>query len=185
MHITNIDPLDFDLLFERFLNPQRVSMPDIDTDFCYRRRGEVLDYVISKYGADHVSLIITFGTLQARAAVRDVGRALGISLQKTDQVAKAVPRELGITLDRALQSKDLRTMYDSDPDVKRIIDIAKSVEGLPRNSGTHAAGVVIAPKPLIELVPLQLDEATDVETGIDGLSRPAYPDSHGRRSAFH
>ena len=166
MHITNIDPLDFDLLFERFLNPQRVSMPDIDTDFCYRRRGEVLDYVISKYGADHVSLIITFGTLQARAAVRDVGRALGISLQKTDQVAKAVPRELGITLDRALQSKDLRTMYDSDPDVKRIIDIAKSVEGLPRNSGTHAAGVVIAPKPLIELVPLQLDEATDVETGI-------------------
>ncbi len=166
LHITNIDPLDFDLLFERFLNPERVSMPDIDTDFCYRRRGEVLDYVIRKYGADHVSLIITFGTLQARAAVRDVGRALGISLPKTDRVAKAVPRELGITLDRALQSKDLRAMYDSDPEVKRIIDIAKSVEGLPRNSGTHAAGVVIAPKPLIELVPLQLDEAADIEAGI-------------------
>ena len=166
LHITNIDPLDFDLLFERFLNPQRVSMPDIDTDFCYRRRGEVLDYVIRKYGADHVSLIITFGTLQARAAVRDVGRALGISLPKTDRVAKAVPRELGITLDRALQTKDLRAMYDSDPEVKRMIDIAKSVEGLPRNSGTHAAGVVIAPKPLIELVPLQLDEAADIEAGI-------------------
>ena len=166
LHITNIDPLDFDLLFERFLNPERVSMPDIDTDFCYRRRGEVLDYVIRKYGADHVSLIITFGTLQARAAVRDVGRALGISLPKTDRVAKAVPRELGITLDRALQTKDLRAMYDSDPEVKRMIDIAKSVEGLPRNSGTHAAGVVIAPKPLIELVPLQLDEAADIEAGI-------------------
>ena len=166
LHITNLDPLDFDLLFERFLNPERVSMPDIDTDFCYRRRGEVLDYVIRKYGADHVSLIITFGTLQARAAVRDVGRALGISLPKTDRVAKAVPRELGITLDRALQTKDLRAMYDSDPEVKRIIDIAKSVEGLPRNSGTHAAGVVIAPKPLIELVPLQLDEAADIEAGI-------------------
>ena len=166
LHITNIDPLDFDLLFERFLNPQRVSMPDIDTDFCYRRRGEVLDYVIRKYGADHVSLIITFGTLQARAAVRDVGRALGVSLPKTDRVAKAVPRELGITLDRALQTKDLRAMYESDPEVKRIIDIAKSVEGLPRNSGTHAAGVVIAPKPLIELVPLQLDEAADIEAGI-------------------
>ena len=154
LHITNIDPLDFDLLFERFLNPERVSMPDIDTDFCYRRRGEVLDYVIRKYGADHVSLIITFGTLQARAAVR------------ADRVAKAVPRELGITLDRALQTKDLRAMYDSDPEVKRMIDIAKSVEGLPRNSGTHAAGVVIAPKPLIALVPLQLDEAADIEAGI-------------------
>ena len=126
----------------------------------------MLDYVIRKYGADHVSLIITFGTLQARAAVRDVGRALGISLPKTDRVAKAVPRELGITLDRALQTKDLRAMYDSDPEVKRMIDIAKSVEGLPRNSGTHAAGVVIAPKPLIELVPLQLDEAADIEAGI-------------------
>lgn len=166
LHITNIDPLKFDLLFERFLNPERVSMPDIDTDFCYRRRGEVLDYVIRKYGADHVSLIITFGTLQARAAVRDAGRALGISLPKTDRVAKAVPRELGITLDKALQSKELRAMYEDDPEVKKLIDIAKSVEGLPRNSGTHAAGVVIAPCPLIDLVPLQLDEAADAETGI-------------------
>lgn len=166
LHITNIDPLAFDLLFERFLNPERVSMPDIDTDFCYRRRGEVLDYVIRKYGADHVSLIITFGTLQARAAVRDAGRALGISLPKTDRIAKAVPRELGITLDKALQTKDLRDMYDNDPEVRKLIDIAKSVEGLPRNSGTHAAGVVIAPKPLIELVPLQLDEAADAAAGI-------------------
>lgn len=166
LHITDIDPLAFDLLFERFLNPERVSMPDIDTDFCYRRRGEVLEYVIRKYGADHVSLIITFGTLQARAAVRDVGRALGISLPKTDRIAKAVPRELGITLDKALQGKELRTMYDNDPEVRKLIDIAKSVEGLPRNSGTHAAGVVIAPQPLIDLVPLQLDEAADAAAGI-------------------
>lgn len=166
LHITNIEPLQFGLLFERFLNPERVSMPDIDTDFCYRRRGEVLDYVIRKYGADHVSLIITFGTLQARAAVRDVARALGVPLPKADKIAKAIPKELGITLDNALKSKELLTMYQEDPEVKHVIDIAKSVEGLPRNSGTHAAGVVIAPKPLIELVPLQLDEAKDEESGI-------------------
>lgn len=164
LQITNIDPLDFDLLFERFLNPERVSMPDIDTDFCYKRRGEVLDYVIRKYGPDHVSLIVTFGTLQARAAVRDAGRALGIPLAKVDRVAKAVPRTLGITLKEALTtSKKLRTLCDTDEEVRHLLDIAKSVEGLPRNTGTHAAGVVIAPKPLIDLVPLQLDEGVQGE----------------------
>lgn len=164
LQITNIDPLDFDLLFERFLNPGRVSMPDIDTDFCYKRRGEVLDYVIRKYGPDHVSLIVTFGTLQARAAVRDAGRALGIPLAKVDRVAKAVPRTLGITLKEALTtSKELRTLCDTDEEVRHLLDIAKSVEGLPRNTGTHAAGVVIAPKPLIDLVPLQLDEGVQGE----------------------
>ena len=163
LHITNIEPLKYDLLFERFLNPERVSMPDIDTDFCYKRRDEVLQYVIKKYGADRVALIITFGTLQARAAVRDVGRALGIPLAEVDRVAKAVPRELGITLEKALQgNKELRELYDTDPKVKRLIDIAKTVEGLPRNSGTHAAGVVIAPKPLIDYVPLQLADAEKV-----------------------
>ena len=167
MHITNIEPLQFGLLFERFLNPERVSMPDIDTDFCYRRRGEVLDYVIRKYGADHVSLIITFGTLQARAAVRDVARALGVPLPKADKIAKSIPKELGVTLDKALENnKELKTMYDTDPETRKIINIAKSVEGLPRNSGTHAAGVVIAPKPLIELVPLRLDEAKDENSEI-------------------
>jgi DNA polymerase-3 subunit alpha len=164
LHITNIDPLEFDLLFERFLNPERVSMPDIDTDFCYKRRGEVLDYVIHKYGPDHVSLIVTFGTLQARAAVRDAGRALGLPLAKVDRVAKAVPRTLGITLKDALaSSKELQNMYNTDEEVHHLIDIAKSVEGLPRNTGTHAAGVVIAPKPLIDLVPLQLDEGVQGE----------------------
>lgn len=158
LRITNIDPLKYDLLFERFLNPERISMPDIDTDFCYRRRDEVIQYVIHKYGLDHVALIITFGTLQARAAVRDVGRALGMPLPVVDKIAKAVPRELGITLDKALAlSNELKQIYDSDPQVQKLINIARTVEGLPRNSGTHAAGVVIAPRPLIDYVPLQLD----------------------------
>ena len=166
LHITNIEPLQFGLLFERFLNPERVSMPDIDTDFCYRRRGEVLDYVIRKYGADHVSMIITFGTLAARAAVRDVARALGIPLQKADKIAKSIPKEVGISLDKALESKDLKEMYETDPETRQIIDIAKTIEGLPRNSGTHAAGVVIAPKPLDELVPVQLSEVKDDSVAI-------------------
>ena len=158
LRITNIDPLKYDLLFERFLNPERISMPDIDTDFCYRRRDEVIQYVIHKYGLDHVALIITFGTLQARAAVRDVGRALGMPLPVVDKIAKAVPRELGITLDKALAlSNELKQIYDSDQQVQKLINIARTVEGLPRNSGTHAAGVVIAPRPLIDYVPLQLD----------------------------
>ncbi len=166
LHITNVEPTKYDLLFERFLNPERVSMPDIDTDFCYKRRIEVIRYVIDKYGSDHVALIITFGTLQARAAVRDVGRALDIPLPKVDMIAKAVPRELGITLERALtMTKDLKEMYDNDPEVQRLIDIAKSVEGLPRNSGTHAAGVVIAPQDLKNYVPLQLAADEDEVIG--------------------
>jgi len=159
MHITNIEPLGFDLLFERFLNPERVSMPDIDTDFCYKRRDEVLEYVIHKYGPERVALIVTFGTLQARAAVRDVGRALGVPLPEVDRVAKTVPRELGITLGKALESSaDFRRLYESDERIHKMIDIARSVEGLPRNTGTHAAGVVISPRPLIDYVPLQMGE---------------------------
>ena len=158
LHITNIEPLRYKLLFERFLNPERVSMPDIDTDFCYSRRPEVIDYVVRRYGKDRVAQIITYGTLQARAAVRDVGRALGMPYRLCDDVAKKIPRELGITLDKALAlSKDLKSMYDSSEDTRRLLDLARRVEGLPRNSGTHAAGVIIAPKNLTDYVPLQLD----------------------------
>ena len=156
--ITKLDPLKYDLLFERFLNPERVSMPDIDTDFCYRQRDKVLEYVVRKYSKEHVAQIITFGTLQARAAVRDVGRSLGLPYSMCDMVAKAVPKELGITLDKALlQSNDFKALYDDNPEIKHLIDLSKSVEGLPRNAGTHAAGVIIAPSDLRDYVPLQLD----------------------------
>lgn len=167
--ITKIDPLKFDLLFERFLNPERVSMPDIDTDFCIRGRDDVLKYVVKKYTKEHVAQIITFGTLQARAAIRDVGRALGLPYNVCDMVAKAVPRELGITLDKALkQSNDFRALYENDEQVKHLIDLAKRVEGLPRNAGTHAAGVIIAPSDLRDYVPLQLDvEGSGVITEYD------------------
>ncbi len=158
LHITNIEPLRYRLLFERFLNPERVSMPDIDTDFCYVKRDRVLDYVITRYGKDRVAQIITFGTLQARAAVRDVGKALGMSYASVDEIAKLIPRELGITLDKALAaSNDLKAAYENRPEVTRLIDLAKSVEGLPRNAGTHAAGVIIAPRDLRDYVPLALD----------------------------
>ncbi|MCQ2373189.1 MAG: DNA polymerase III subunit alpha [Phascolarctobacterium sp.] len=167
--ITKIDPLKYDLLFERFLNPERVSMPDIDTDFCYRKRDKVLDYVVRKYSSEHVAQIITFGTLQARAAVRDVGRALAMTYHDCDVVAKAIPRELGITLDKALkQSNDFRAMYEENPDVKHLVDLSKGVEGLPRNYGTHAAGVIIAPSDLRDYVPLQLDsEGANIITEYD------------------
>ena len=162
LHITNIEPLKYHLLFERFLNPERVSMPDIDTDFCYVKRDQVLDYVVRRYGKERVSQIITFGTLQARAAVRDVGKALGMSYSAVDVVAKMIPRELGITLDRALMlNNDLRDMYEQNPEVHRLIDLAKSVEGMPRNAGTHAAGVIIAPRDLKDYVPLQLGSEDD------------------------
>ena len=132
-------------------------MPDIDTDFCYVNRGRVLEYIIKRYGKERVAQIITFGTLQARAAVRDVGRALDLPYSFVDNVAKMIPRELGITLEKALEtSNDFKALYDSDEKVKRLIDIAKKVEGMPRNSGTHAAGVVITPRDLIDCVPLQL-----------------------------
>ncbi|MCI8360607.1 MAG: DNA polymerase III subunit alpha, partial [Clostridiales bacterium] len=141
--ITGIDPMKYNLLFERFLNPERVSMPDFDIDFCYVRRQEVIDYVIRKYGGDHVAQIITFGTMAARAAVRDVGRALDIPYAVCDQTAKLIPMELGITIEKALTaSPELKQRYESDPQIKELIDMARKVEGMPRHASTHAAGVV-------------------------------------------
>ena len=168
LKITNIEPLRYHLLFERFLNPERVSMPDIDTDFCYEKRNQVLDYVIRRYGQERVAQIITFGTLQARAAVRDVGKALGMSYSSVDEVAKMIPRELGITLEKALKgSNDLKEAYDTRPEIKKLIDLARSVEGLPRNAGTHAAGVIIAPRDLRDYVPLQQGSDSGMITQYD------------------
>ena len=159
LDITTLDPIKYQLLFERFLNPERISMPDIDVDFCYERRQEVIDYVARKYGADHVSQIITFGTMAARGVVRDVGRVLGMSYQETDVVAKAVPFELGITLEKALKiSPQLATMYNEQPEVHRLIDTALTLEGMPRNASTHAAGVLITGEPVINYVPLQRND---------------------------
>lgn len=155
MGITGIDPMKYNLIFERFLNPERVSMPDIDVDFCYVRREEVIDYVIKKYGADHVAQIVTFGTMAARAAIRDVGRVLGLPYNTVDAVSKQIPRELDITIDKALRKNaELRKMYDSDPRIKELVDLAKNVEGMPRHASKHAAGVVITDKPVSEYVPL-------------------------------
>ena len=159
--ITGIDPMKYNLLFERFLNPERVSMPDFDIDFCYERREEVIEYVIRKYGADRVAQIITFGTMAARGGVRDVGRVLGMDYQKVDKVAKAIPMELHMTIASALEkSPDLRIMYESDPQVKELIDQASKIEGMPRHASTHAAGVVIARDSVEKYVPLaKNDEA--------------------------
>lgn len=154
--ITDIDPLKYDLLFERFLNPERVSMPDIDIDFCYERRGEVIDYVVKKYGSDKVSQIITFGTMAARGAIRDVGRVLNIPLQIVDRVAKMVPTELGITLARALEiNPEIKKEMEADPQIKEMIKMAMELEGMPRHAGTHAAGVVISKDSLDSYLPLQ------------------------------
>lgn len=159
LRITEIDPMRFDLLFERFLNPERVSMPDIDIDFCVKQRSKVIDYVVSKYGADNVAQIITFGTLAAKAAIKDVGRALGVSYSLTDQASKAVPFRLGITLKDALKdSKPLRQLYETDMQVREIVDMAMQLEGFPRHASTHAAGVVITQKPVYEYVPVQLSD---------------------------
>ena len=159
LRITEIDPMRFDLLFERFLNPERVSMPDIDIDFCVRQRSKVIDYVVSKYGEDNVAQIITFGTLAAKAAIKDVGRALGVSYSLTDQASKAVPFKLGITLKDALnESKSLKQLYDTDMQVREIVDIAMQLEGFPRHASTHAAGVVITQKPVYNYVPVQLSD---------------------------
>lgn len=153
--ITNIDPLRYGLLFERFLNPERVSMPDIDIDFCFERRGEVINYVTQKYGYDRVAQIATFGTMAARAAIRDVGRALGIPYGEVDRVAKLVPAELHITLSKALNdSPDLKAAYELNPEVQKLIDMAGLLEGMPRHASTHAAGVVITREPLTHYVPL-------------------------------
>ena len=157
--ITNIDPIRFNLLFERFLNPERISMPDIDIDFCYERRQEVIDYVIQKYGASHVAQIITFGTMAAKAAVRDVGRGLGMPYASVDRIAKMVPTELGITIKRALQiNPELQTAYNSEEDTRRLLDMSLRLEGLPRHASTHAAGVVICDEPVTEHVPLNLND---------------------------
>lgn len=154
--ITDIDPLKYDLLFERFLNPERVSMPDIDIDFCYERRGEVIDYVMSKYGQDRVAQIITFGTLAARAAIRDTGRAMGVPLFVVDKVAKLVPMEVGMTLTRALEvSPELAQMQEEDETVRELLTTAQALEGIPRHAGTHAAGLVISEEPLANYLPLQ------------------------------
>ena len=153
--ITNIDPIRYNLLFERFLNPERVTMPDIDIDFCYERRSEVIDYVIEKYGKDCVTQIVTFGTLAARGVIRDVGRVMDLPYNFCDTIAKNIPNELTITIDKALiMNPELRSMYESDETVKRLIDMAKRLEGLPRHTSMHAAGVVISQKAMDEYVPL-------------------------------
>ncbi len=163
LHITEVDPMQYALIFERFLNPERVSMPDFDTDFCQERRGEVIEYVMSKYGADHVAQIATFGTMAARGAIRDVGRALNFTYAETDIVAKLVPTTLHITLKEALEvSPKLKEMYDGDERVKRLIDTAMSLEGMPRNTSTHAAGVVITADPVDTYVPLSRNDDTIV-----------------------
>ncbi len=163
MHITEVDPMKYALIFERFLNPERVSMPDFDTDFCQERRGEVIDYVVRKYGKDHVAQIATFGTMAARGAIRDVGRALNFTYAETDVVAKLVPTTLHITLDEALKvSPRLKEMYDGDARVKKLIDTARALEGMPRNTSTHAAGVVITADPVCSYVPLSRNDDTIV-----------------------
>ena len=153
--ITDIDPMRYSLLFERFLNPERVSMPDFDIDFCYERRPEVIEYVVRRYGADHVSQIATFGTLAAKGAVRDVGKVLGMSVSEVAAVTKEIPQELGMTIQKALETnQELKKMYDGSPMIKKVIDTSIKIEGMPRNTGMHAAGVVICDKPVDEYVPL-------------------------------
>lgn len=157
--ITDIDPIKYNLLFERFLNPERVSMPDFDIDFCKERRGEVIDYVVSKYGEDHVAQIISFGTMAARGAIRDVGRALAIPYATVDVIAKLVPFEINITIEKALKiSKELRTRYNEDEQTKNLLDIAMSIEGMPRHATMHAAGVVITDRPVSDYVPLSKND---------------------------
>jgi len=163
MHITEIDPMQYTLIFERFLNPERVSMPDFDTDFCQERRGEVIDYVTRKYGKDRVAQIVTFGTMAARGAIRDVARALNMTYAEADVVAKNIPNELHITLELALaKNPKLKQMYDEDPKVRKLIDTARDIEGMPRNTSTHAAGVVITARPVSDYVPLARNEDTIV-----------------------
>ena len=161
--ITGIDPMKYNLLFERFLNPERVSMPDFDVDFCYVRRQEVIDYVINKYGYDHVAQIVTFGTLAARAAIRDVGRVMGLAYPVVDAVAKQIPNELKITIDKALKgSKELAAAYETNEDTRRLIDMARRVEGMPRHASTHAAGVVITRDAVSSYVPLAVNDESVV-----------------------
>ncbi len=166
--ITDLDPLHHELLFERFLNPERISMPDIDMDFCMNRRGEVIDYVTRKYGRDNVAQIITFGTMAAKAAIKDVGRAMDIPYADVDRIAKMVPTTLNIKLEQAIKdSPQLQQAYESEPQVRQLLDTARKLEGLVRNAGVHAAGVVISPRPLIELVPLHKTKNDEIVTAFD------------------
>lgn len=159
LKITDIDPIRYNLIFERFLNPERVSMPDIDIDFCYERRQEVIDYVTRKYGEDRVCQIITFGTMKAKQAVRDVGRALDVSYAETDAIAKAIPFDLHMTISKALETNpELAKMYEENPKAKQVLDMARALEGMPRHASTHAAGVVISKEPIDEYVPLYLSD---------------------------
>ncbi len=159
MHITELDPMKYSLYFERFLNPERVTMPDIDIDFCIRRRQEVIDYVSRKYGEDHVAQIVTFGTMKAKAAIRDVGRVLNMPYAEVDNIAKQVPFDLKMTLDKALAlSKGFSDLYEGDARVRRLVDLARKLEGMPRNASTHAAGVVITRRPVHEYVPLATND---------------------------
>jgi len=173
LKITNIDPIKYNLLFERFLNPDRVSMPDIDIDFCYERRQEVIDYVIAKYGSDKVAQIITFGTMAARAVIRDVGRAIDMPYADVDKVAKMIPQELKITIEKALKiNSELRHMYEEDDRIKFLIDMSMRLEGLPRHSSTHAAGVVVCDRPVYEYVPLNTnDEAVTTQFPMNTLEQ--------------
>jgi DNA polymerase-3 subunit alpha len=166
--ITDIDPLQHELLFERFLNPERISMPDIDIDFCMNRRGEVIEYVTQKYGRENVAQIITFGTMAAKAAIKDVGRAMDMPYSDVDRIAKMVPTTLNIKLDDALKdSTALRDAYEKEPQVRQLLDTARKLEGMVRNAGVHAAGVVISPRPLIELVPLHKTKNDEIVTAFD------------------
>src|ERR1700758_4736283 len=166
--ITDIDPLQHELLFERFLNPERVSMPDIDIDFCMNRRGEVISYVTQKYGRDQVAQIITFGTMATKAAIKDSGRAMEVPYAEVERIVKMVPATLNITIDQALKdSPSLAAAYDNEPQTRELIDTAKKLEGLVRNAGVHAAGVVIAPQPLTELVPLHRTKNEEIVTAYD------------------
>ena len=165
MRITDVDPLDFDLIFERFLNPERVSLPDIDVDFCERRRGEVIDYVTRKYGRENVAQIITFGTMKAKAVVRDVGRALDMPYADVDRIAKQIPPALDMTLDKALaENPVLKDMVARDAKVKEVIDIGKRLEGMSRHASVHAAGVVIAPGPITDYAPLYKGARDEITT---------------------
>src|ERR1700678_907999 len=166
--ITDLDPLQHELLFERFLNPERVSMPDIDIDFCMNRRGEVINYVTRKYGREQVAQIITFNTMAARAAIKDVGRALHLPYGEVDRVAKMIPATIGVTITKALEySPQMQEAYDKEPQVKELVDTARKLEGLVRGAGLHAAGVVIAPQPLTELVPVCRSKNDEIVTAYD------------------
>ncbi len=166
--ITDIDPLQHEFLFERFLNPERVSMPDIDIDFCMNRRGEVIQYVTQKYGRDNVAQIITFGTMAAKAAIKDVGRAMDIPYADVDRIAKMVPTQLNITLEQAIEdSAQLREAIEKDGQIRELFETAKKLEGMVRNSGVHAAGVVISPRPLTDLVPLHKTKNDEIVTAFD------------------